>query len=111
MNKENAQKWVDELMFGDHDQHFGSLVGGVNMFCALGVALVAYGKESGKDFWGVRGENFSSRPPNSLIPSKVSDWLDINTDIEQEIVKLNDREQKTLPEIGTYIRDKYLKEQ
>ena len=51
------------------------------------------------------------RYPESFVPAKVSDWLGINEHVEQEIVKLNDRMEKTLPEIGTYIRDKYLKEE
>jgi hypothetical protein len=110
VNKEAAQKWVDELMFGDHEQNAGSLTDGMNKYCALGVALVAYGKEKGQTFWEVRSAS-NDQYMDSLIPIKVSNWLGTNADIEQEIVKLNDRMGKSLPEIGTHIRDKYLKEQ
>jgi len=112
VNKDAVQKWVDELMFGDYEQCAGSLTNGQdNKFCALGVAVVAFGKENGLTFWQVRSGMGFDRYPESFVPAKVSDWLGINEHVEQEIVKLNDRMEKTLPEIGTYIRDKYLKEE
>lgn len=112
MNKEAMQAWVDELMFGDYRQTYGELKDGEGAFCAMGVACIAYGKvHKQRAPFGPRTNygHLSWQPTD--VPQKVADWLGIDDVVEKKVVALNDLEEMPLPNIGTWLRDNYLKEE
>ena len=124
MNRDNVQRWVDELMFGDHPQTYGTLhnryirttmpklqeyakvtetipepeLETYVAHCALGVADLIRPAFFGADYMGP-------------ITDVVVQWLGLTEDQCNEIVELNDTKQKSLPEIGVWVRDNWLKEE
>lgn len=112
MNKEAMQAWVDELMFGDHTQTYGELKNDEGAFCAMGVACIAYGKaHKQRAPFGSRLKNGDFYWQPTEAPEKVTNWLGISDVVEKEVVALNDLEEMPLPNIGTWLRDNYLKEE
>lgn len=107
MNKENVARWVDELEFGDHKQAFYSMhryEEGVTASCALGVA----------DLLICSTELNQLKERQSLCGSMrlpVIHWLDLTDAEANEIIDLNDDKYYTLPQIGAWVRDNWLKEE
>lgn len=110
MNKENVARWVDELIFGDYQQARGQLhnrtirpIGGdflrvtevieIESHCAFGVAdLLIPG-----DF--------------RFETAEIIEWLGLEREQAREIINLNDELKMTLPQIGMWVRDTWLKEE
>jgi len=107
VNKDAVQKWVDELIFGNHPQTSDELYDSEG-YCGLGVACLVYGKENGLEIGEViHGLDYQF----GYVPTKVQKWLGIDGEIEQEVIRMNDTEEVSLPDIGVYIRDRYLKDE
>ena len=115
MNREALEKWADELQFGDNAQAMGTLFDpdsnaphGYRM-CGLGVACHTYAKEQGITVQ----ELLSEHPPRRLgyLPKPVAEWLGLREPDESEIVDLNDMEELSLPELGSWVRDTWIKGQ
>lgn len=115
MNKENVARWVDELEFGDHKQVFYILhryeEEGVTASCALGVAdLLICSTELNqlKERLSLCG---SMVEEGAYMRLPVVHWLDLTDAEVNEIIDLNDRKYYTLPQIGAWVRDNWLKEE
>lgn len=115
MNREAIEKWADACEFDDIQQGFLSLVEFSDEdnqekygLCGLGVACKVYADIHGVDVLHVTS---GAKRPTDQLPSDVADWLDIDPSTQSEIVNLNDIEEISLPEIGTWIRDNILKEE
>lgn len=94
MNRENVAKWADELQFGGHKKTVGFLHhnGG---HCAIGVADVMLPRHDGH-----------------IKSWSVARWLDLDDNQVRQITCMNDdNPEMTLPEIGAWIRDNWLKEE
>ncbi len=107
MNKEAAQKWVDELIFGNHPQTKGDLYDEEG-YCGLGVACLVYAQQ-----YDVNVEDvIESGYQNGYLPYVVKEWLDVDdAELEMTVIKMNDDDDASLPNIGVYVRDRYLKDE
>jgi len=105
MNRDNVQQWADELQFGDHKQTRGFFHtpdylrnhGEVGGSCALGVADL------------IRTPNPYEMYAGRFIQTVM--WLGLSQNELRTIARMNDVEAKTLPEIGAWVRDHWLKEE
>lgn len=118
VNKDAIQIWADALEFGDYQQVKSELVrptlNGDYGFCGLGVACNEYLKVHGWQMEDV--ERFTLdrdmySGPDTHLPRLVEEWLGIDVATERKIVRLNDTDEKTLPEIGTWVRENLLKDE
>lgn len=98
MNRENVEKWVDALEFGDYKQTREALHVD-DSHCAFGVADVIRPRSL--------AESLSLVDP--FVATK--EWLSIDSDDSGQVIELNDRKGYTLPEIGAWVRDNWLKEE
>lgn len=116
MNREAVEKWADALQFGDRPQIRGDLrgwtEGGKDGFCGLGVACDVYAEIHGLPKSSPAYEDLFEPVDADLTP-EVSKWLDISPEEAAEIIKMNDRfdDPLTLPEIGSWIRDNWIKDE
>lgn len=107
MNKEAAQKWVDELIFGNHPQTLDGNLLDDNGYCGLGVACLVYAKENDLEVENVVDDDLEY----GYLPVAVQRWLGTDHAFETEIITMNDTEEVPLADIGVFIRDHYLKDE
>lgn len=117
MNREALEKLADALEFGDTPQAFGSLVDSYSTLnrpenepkmCALGVACKVYAQEHKTSLTNALALD---RGTYGYFPGLIADWYGLNRDQQLFIVSKNDNDRASLPEIGAWIRDNWVKEE
>ena len=132
MNPRIKQLWVDALKSGEYQQTIGALRKD-NSYCALGVLIDVYHKETGNGEWSPTIDNcyfFKIEYPPDLnlkgsyfyeigqgdLPNTIREWAELKTSnplikrwmrTSKTISGLNDRERLSFKEIAKKI-DKYL---
>lgn len=113
MNREALEKWADALEFGNYQQATGHLQewnDDKEAFCALGVATNEYAKLHNLSPSSAAYESLYE-PEDDQADKWVLDWLGISNEEACTVVYMNDADRMSLPEIGAWVRDNWVKEQ
>ncbi len=95
---ENRRLWIEALRSGNYQQGTGRLKL-ENRYCCLGVACDI----SGSVEWDRDDLAIPSPPCNSYIPEGVAESLNLHTNAQDSLVKLNDHDARSFEAIATYI--------
>ena len=89
--EENRKAWLAKLRDPETKQGFGFLIQEDGSMCAMGAACQVWGKPR-YVYWDVK---------------KMIEFFGITTEEVTEIVSLNDRDRKTLPEIADWLESRW----
>lgn len=111
MRTKLMQKWIDALRSGKYQQGQGCLSNG-NKFCCLGVAcdISGLGQWVHSSF-GYRMYDTADYGGSSMaLPSDVKDALGVFSDVELDLIDMNDKHGKSFDDIAQFLEDRFPKE-
>jgi hypothetical protein len=106
LNPELKKKWIDALRSGKYNQGRTYLAKN-NNYCCLGVLADLSGNLTDEKENGIRFCKTNEESPKGKGWSCVSLWAEsdilINKEQKSKLIRMNDEENRTFPEIADYI--------